>query len=181
MKRGTFKKPAYEEALEKKRKAQKRAAKKPMKRSGTKSRKAAKKHPTGRKRAPKKPSVRLLKDKLWKECKRIIRARYQNEDGSWNCYTCGRRIDEPFKAQTGHFIPSAACGAYLRYDLRNLRVQDYYCNINLGGNGGEYYKRLVENEGQEYVDQIFKDKQKVIKADTQWYLDKIEEYKNITE
>lgn len=128
-------------------------------------------------KAAKQPSQRILKDKLWNECKRIIRARYANDDGTWNCFTCGRHIDAPHKAQTGHFIASSICGANLRYDLRNLRIQDYFCNINLGGNGAEYYKRLVETEGQEYVDQLFIDKQVSIKTDTSWYLAKTEEYK----
>lgn len=122
-------------------------------------------------------SISKLKKQLWEECKRIIRKTYVKEDGTWECFTCGRRIDEPFKAQTGHFLPSSTCGAYLRYDLRNLRIQDYFCNINLGGNGAEYYKRLVQTCGQKYVDQLFLDKQKTIKADTEWYLKKIEEYR----
>lgn len=127
----------------------------------------------------KKKSIKSLKTKLWELCKQIIRQRYQNKDGTWNCYTCGRRIDEPAKAQTGHFIPSGSCGAFLRYDLRNLRIQDYYCNINLGGNGAEFYKKLVEENGQEYVDQLFRDKQKIVKADIIWFADKIAEYEKI--
>lgn len=147
--------------------------------TGTLSRNSPKKRSKGSKCANKRPSSRLLKNKLWAECKRIIRSRYANPDGTWNCFTCGRHIDAPHKAQTGHFIASSICGANLRYDLRNLRIQDYFCNINLGGNGAEYYKRLVETEGQEYVDQLFADKNVTIKADTQWYLDKIEEYKKL--
>lgn len=153
---------------------------KPLKRSSFKRKTPSQKPKKARKRAKtKKPSIRLLKDKLWAECKRIIRKRYQNDDGTWNCYTCSRHIDEPHKAQTAHFIPSAACGAYLRYDLRNLRVCCYYCNINLGGNGAEYYKRLVEEMGQDHVDEIFKDKNKVIKADQHFYEQKIEEYRSM--
>ena len=125
----------------------------------------------------KKPTVTILKKKLWEECKRITRARYINKQGNWNCFTCDRLIDEPSKAHTGHFLPSGSCGAYLRYDLRNLRVQDYFCNLNLGGNGAEYYKRLIIENGQEYVDQLFRDKHASIKADIHWYKNKIEEYK----
>lgn len=113
---------------------------------------------------PKKKTPAQLKKILWEHCKRIVRARYVNKDGTWNCYTCGRPILEPNNAHTGHFIPSGACGAFLRYDLRNLRIQDYYCNINLGGNGSSYYKHLVEEVGQEEVDQLFKDKNKTVKA-----------------
>ncbi len=105
-----------------------------------------------------------LKKQLWEHCKRITRARYMNKNGTWNCYTCGRLIDEPAKAQTGHMIPSSTCGAFLRYDLRNLRIQDYYCNINLGGNGSAYYRAMVDEVGQEAVDQLFKDKEKTVKA-----------------
>lgn len=127
----------------------------------------------------KKPSPAKLRKKLWELCKQATRKAYKLPDGTWNCFTCGRRIDEPAKAQTGHFIPSGSCGAFLRYDLRNLRIQDYYCNINLGGNGATYYKALVEENGQEYVDQLFRDKQKVIKADVIWLQSKIDEYEKV--
>jgi len=124
----------------------------------------------------KKTPLKQLKNKLWELCKQIVRLLYINKDGTWNCYTCGKIIDEPSKAQTGHFLASSVCGAYLRHDLRNLRIQDYYCNINLGGNGATFYKNLVEREGQEYVNQIFKDKNIIIKADEFWYKAKIAEY-----
>lgn len=129
----------------------------------------------------KKPvSISKLKSKLWDECKRLVRAKYINDLGYWNCFTCDRLIDEPAKAQTGHFLPSSTCGAYLRYDLRNLRIQCYNCNINQGGAGAEYYRRLVEEKGQDYVDQLFKDKHVSIKADVWWYQEMIEKYKEFT-
>lgn len=127
------------------------------------------------------PTVKTLKKKLWELCKQIIRKKYQKKSGTWCCFTCGRLIDEPAKAQTGHFIPSGSCGAYLRYDLRNLRIQDYYCNINLGGNGSEFYRKMVEEVGQKEVDKLFQDKNKVIKADIIFYANKISEYQKIYE
>lgn len=127
------------------------------------------------------PTAKTLKKKLWELCKQIIRKKYQKKDGTWNCFTCGRLIDEPAKAQTGHFIPSGSCGAYLRYDLRNLRIQDYYCNINLGGNGSEFYRKMVEEVGQKEVDKLFQDKNKVIKADIIFYANKINEYQKIND
>ncbi len=129
----------------------------------------------------KKTPEKKLKEDLWQLCKQITRLLYQNLDGTWNCYTCERIIDTPAKAQTGHFIPSSTCGAFLRHDLRNLRVQDYYCNINLGGNGATFYKKMVEDEGQEYVDQLFQDKNKSIKADSIFYQKRIDEYTKILE
>lgn len=127
----------------------------------------------------KKTEIQKLIDKVWDECKRIIRARYLREDGYWSCFTCGATITEPKNAHTGHCIPSGACGAYLRHDLRNLRIQCYQCNINYGGRGAEFYRHLVETEGQEYVDKMFQDKHISIKADKWWYLEKLANYKEI--
>ncbi len=115
-----------------------------------------------------------LRDRLWELCKLITRKRYGNV-----CYTCGKAGLEGGSWQTGHCIPSASGGAYLRYDLRNLRPQCYNCNINLGSNGAEYYRRLVKSEGQKYVDQLFNDKQKIVKADKIWLENKISEYELI--
>lgn len=112
----------------------------------------------------KKPTVSALHKKVWEHCKRLVRAKYIRPSGQWICFTCDRLLDEPAKAQTGHFIPSGACGAYLRCDLRNLRIQCYHCNINLGGNGAEYYRRMVREVGQAQVDQLFKDKNKIVNA-----------------
>lgn len=99
-----------------------------------------------------------LKQKLWELCKQYIRKKYGN-----TCYTCGKTGLVGSSWQTGHFIPSSVCGGFLRYDPRNLRPQCYRCNIDLSGNGSLFYRLLVEREGQEYVDELFKDKQKIIK------------------
>jgi Bacteriophage Lambda NinG protein len=135
----------------------------------------------GRSQRPsrKSPSITQLKKKLWAECKRIVRARYANKDGTWNCYTCGKHLTIPFDAHTAHFIPKAACGTLMKFDLRNLRVCCYHCNINLGGNGSEFYRRLVRDEGQDYVDALFKDKNLTIKADAEYFKKKIEEYRGM--
>lgn len=115
-----------------------------------------------------------LKNRLWELCKQIIRLKYGPI-----CYTCGRPIKKKSDWHTGHFIPSSTCGLYLRYDLRNLRPQNYHCNINLGGNGAIFCKLMVEREGQEYVDQIFRDQQKITPESNEWYKAKIEEYTRI--
>lgn len=73
-------------------------------------------------------------------------------------------------------IPSSVCGAFLRYDLRNLRYCCMRCNIHLGGNGAEYYRRMVLEIGQPAVDKIFQDKNNIIKADFIFYENKIREY-----
>lgn len=142
----------------------------------TKTTKATRGSKLPRKRRTKSSDTKALKSKIWELCKAITRLRYQQLNGMWYCYTCDRLIDEPAKAQTGHFLASSTCGAFLRFSLRNLRVQDYYCNINLGGNGAEYYRRMVLEVGQDEVDQLFRDKQKIIKADTIFYQNLLAEY-----
>ena len=112
----------------------------------------------------KKLTIGQIQKKLWIECKRIIRDIYQRVDGTYDCYTCEQKNLTGSNCQTGHFIPKSVCGAYLKYDLRNLRIQCMRCNCNLSGNGAVFYRNLVENEGQEYVDELFLEKQRVIKA-----------------
>lgn len=124
----------------------------------------------------KKPSPKTLKKKLWELCKQIIRLKYGN-----TCYTCDKQGLAGSSWHTGHFIASSIGGAFLRYDLRNLRPQCYRCNIDLSGNGAIFYRKMVEREGQEYVDRIFRDKQRIIKADNLFFENKIIEYTKILE
>lgn len=147
-------------------------AKKPLKKAGK------------RKNKPKKTqSISKLKKKLWEECKRIVRLRYQRHDGSWNCFTCGAYLDEPSKAQTGHFIPSSVCSTEMRYDLGNLRVQCYRCNINLSGNWIEYEKNLNKEMGEGYTERLKarNESTKGEKYGSDWYELYIENYKLIQE
>lgn len=120
-----------------------------------------------------KQPISLIQRKLWKECKRIIRARHGNL-----CYTCGRTGLEGSNWHTGHMLAKASLGAFLKYDLRLLRPQCYNCNINWGGQGAEFYKRMIQDHGQDYVDQIYKDKQTTVKA-YDHYLMLLEQYKKI--
>jgi 5-methylcytosine-specific restriction endonuclease McrA len=122
----------------------------------------------------KQPTPKQLKTKLWELCKRACREQYGN-----TCYTCGKTGLEGSGWHTGHFIPSSTCGASLRYDLRNLRPQCYNCNINAGGQGAIFYKRMVEREGQAYVDKIFQDKQKTVKCDILFLQGLIREYEDL--
>ena len=128
------------------------------------------------KRAAKKKTnpVKKLKAKLWELCKQIIRKRYGN-----TCYTCGAKDLQGSNWHTGHFLPSSTCGNYLRYDLRNLRPQCYRCNISLSGNGSSFYRNLVARDSQAYVDQLFKDKEVIVKADAHFYQNLIDQYEKL--
>ena len=122
-----------------------------------------------------KPSVlRSLRNKTWELCKAIIRKKYGNL-----CYTCGKGPLAGAGWQTGHFIPRSTCGLLLRYKLENLRPQCYRCNIDLSGNGAVFYRKLVEVEGQQYVDTLFAEKAKITKETKDFYYDLIAEYKKI--
>lgn len=118
----------------------------------------------------KKKTPKQLKKRLWELCRAVTDKRYPPI-----CYTCGRKIEGSNK-QLGHFIPSGACGALLRFNLDNLRWQCYNCNINCGGMGAEFYKRLVVEKGQDFVDELFRLKNQSVKADELFYLKLIKEY-----
>lgn len=124
------------------------------------------------KRKSKSPIVKT-QDTLWELCKQIIRLKYGNI-----CYTCGKTGLAGSSWHTGHFIAKSICGAYLKYDLRNLRPQCYRCNIDLSGSGAIFYRKLVEVEGQKYVDKLFLDKQNTVKA-IDHYLMLIPQYEQI--
>ena len=80
-------------------------------------------------------------------------------------------------------IPKSTCGAYLKYDIRILRWQCAKCNIWNGGNGAIFARNMIIREGQEYVDQIFKDKLITLsgKQSYEHYSMQLEKYKLILE
>jgi len=115
-----------------------------------------------------------LKDELWQLCKQIIRLKYGNV-----CYTCGKEDLKGSNWHTGHFIPKAFGGEYLKYDLRNLRPQCYNCNINLGGNGAIFYHLMLKEESKTYVNSIFKGLTKEEQHTKDVLEKKIKDYKTI--
>lgn len=125
---------------------------------------------TALKKVSKKPISKIQRD-IWIEVKRIIRKRYKN-----TCYTCGKTGLEGVNWQTGHMIPKSVCGAYLKYDLRNLRPQCYACNINRSGMGALFIEKMRKIEGDKYVDDLLKDMQVTVKA-YDFYLELLEKYR----
>lgn len=126
-------------------------------------------------RGESKEPIGKLQRRLWKYCKILTRLLHGNE-----CYACGRKGLEGGNWHTSHLIPKGACGASLKYDLRNLRPCCYNCNINLGGNGAEFMRKMIIREGQEFVDKLFQDKNLVVKAHDH-YLMLAERYKILIE
>ena len=95
-----------------------------------------------------------LKKKLWRLTSEYVRLSSVDANGYCSCVTCGR-TEHYKKMQAGHFIPQAQ-GNAVRFDLRNIHVQCYRCNINLGGNGPEYYPFMLEKYGQDVIDELRK-------------------------
>jgi hypothetical protein len=118
-----------------------------------------------------KSETRKTQDELWQHCRRITLKKYAEPH---TCFTCEKPVSGSNR-QLGHFIPNSVGGALLRYNLDNLRIQCYYCNINLGGNGAVFYKKLLEEKGQKHIDNLFTLKGQTIKAQDH-YLDLISKY-----
>lgn len=72
----------------------------------------------------------------------------------------------------------ASIGANLKYDLRILRPQCYFCNVNCGGRGAEFYARMLKENGAEFMEQLEKDRQVSVKA-IDHYIKLLEEYKTM--
>ena len=127
------------------------------------------------KRVNKAKLLKKLKKQLWDLAKEYCRKKWGN-----TCYTCGKKSLKGSDWHTCHFIPSALCWFELDYSPANLRPGCYHCNINLGGNGSAFYDRLLRDEGQDYINGIFKMKNqtKIIKPSISDYEEYIEKYKS---
>ena len=147
--------------------------------TGIKPTSATKKRTTGQKivkKRKKKSELAKLKAKLWQLCREITIKR----DGS-DCFTCPSKNLSGSSRQLGHFISSSICSTELRYDLKNLRIQCFACNIHKSGNWLAYENRLIKEHGQTYVDEL-KARNETTKGGMyreEWYKEKIEEYQEL--
>ena len=122
-----------------------------------------------------KRKISTIQECIWDYCKIIIRKNYVHD-----CYTCPAKGLVGLNLHTGHMIAKASLGAYLKYDLRVLRPQCFHCNINCGGMGAVFIENMRRIEGNEYVDQILKDRQISVNA-YDHYVKIEQEYKKMTE
>lgn len=121
-----------------------------------------------------KDSIRKIQDEIWQECRRIVVEQFGTD-----CYTCPAKNLVGANRQLGHVPwPKASLGAYLKYDLRVLRYQCMRCNIHGGGQGAEAYKRMLKEEGLEYMNKLEQDRQVTVKA-YDFYPTLLTEYKAI--
>jgi hypothetical protein len=116
------------------------------------------------------------KEKLWRALKNVIHKR----DNSV-CITCGKENLTGPNRHAGHFLPSAACGGFLRYDIRNVWSQCARCNLFESGAGAEYTRALEKKFSRSFVDQIIKDKQETIKLDLDYIVRLTEYYEQLSD
>ncbi len=119
-----------------------------------------------------KSEIRKIQDKLWQLCRELTFEKYGD-----TCYTCNATGLKKQNRQCGHMWAKASLGAYLKYDLRVLRPQCYRCNINFGGNGAVFYKKVLEEIGEEEMQKLEQDRNKIVNAKDH-YLKLIEEYES---
>jgi len=168
MQRSGFRKQSLEEIKEKQ--AVKRATRSP------KLPRKALKTSVGRKPRKKTSNLAKLKKQLWQLCREITIKR----DGS-DCYTCPSQNLSGSSRHLGHFISSSICSTELRYDLKNLRIQCYSCNIHKSGNWLAYENRLIRENGENYVVEL-KQRNEQTKGTMyrdEFYTKKIAEYQGI--
>lgn len=108
----------------------------------------------------KKHTVTQLHKLIWNEIKRLYK------DKGNTCYTCNRFCEGSGK-HTGHGIAKASLPVKYKYDTRNLKVQCYHCNCNLGGNQHIFIGKLEkEKEGLEFLNEACRN------VDGVWYVKK---------
>lgn len=90
-----------------------------------------------------------------------IRLKFANNEGITGCFTCHTRKHWTLM-QNGHYIKRGHL--YLRWDERNCRPQDQYCNEMRDGNIAEYTKRLEsESPG---ITEILQEEMRIIHKPT---------------
>jgi len=98
----------------------------------------------------KKDTLSYWKKEFWTVFSKFIRTRDEN-----TCFTCDKK-GSGSGIHAGHFIPKSIGGLTLYFNEKNVHAQCYFCNINLGGNGAEYYRRMVKKYRKKTVDGLFK-------------------------
>lgn len=97
------------------------------------------------------PTIKSLENKIWVECRRIIRNKYEHI-----CISCGKQV-EGKNMHTGHFFRKKFIPIQMKYDLRLLRPQCSYCNRRLHGNLEWYSTNLIKQNSGAYILDIAED------------------------
>lgn len=80
--------------------------------------------------------------------------RYVNlRDRDKDCVSCGKPASAGGVRNASHF-KSVGANSALRFNLWNIHTSCYRCNVELSGNLGEYYPRLIARIGAIKVDHL---------------------------
>lgn len=106
-----------------------------------------------------KKNLSSAKKKAWAALSKAVRYAHAYDGDNCKCVTC-ETVKHWKEMQAGHFIPKVQ-GNGIYFEIENVHPQCYRCNINLGGNGAEYYPYMLKTYGQGMID-ILKEKQREI-------------------
>lgn len=102
----------------------------------------------------KKGTLTKIKKKYWDLFSLYIKKLYSYEEGKVKCYTCDADLTiGTSNCQGGHYYTKKGYPA-LYFDLNNVRVQCYHCNINLSGNTVIFGERLLREVGEEVLNDL---------------------------
>lgn len=122
-----------------------------------------------------KSKKKKAKDRLWKLVSEYSRRKFADSEGMVKCVTC-TTVKHWKELHAGHWIPQAQ-GDAIRFELNGINPQCYRCNINLGGNGPEYYIFMLEHYGQDEMDRLRKRQHEIVRYTEADYLEMIEDMK----
>jgi NinG protein len=123
----------------------------------------------------KKVKLGNAKKKAWSALSKAVRYAHAYDGDNCSCVTCGQTKHWK-EQQAGHFIPKAQ-GNAIYFEICNVHPQCYRCNINLGGNGAEYYPYMLKTYGQGMIDRLKEKQQTIVKFKTYDYEDIEKHYK----
>lgn len=119
-----------------------------------------------------KQPISLIQKKIWAECRRI------KDKPKVDCYTCGAKNLKGSNRQLGHMWAKASLPAMLKYELDILEWQCSRCNIWGGGMGADFYKKKLEELGEDRMRELEKLRNSSVKA-YDYYLELLEKYKQL--
>lgn len=111
-------------------------------------------------------TIKDLKINCWKLFSKYIRLKDADENGYIKCVTCGN-IQHYTKMHAGHYIHNKKA---IYFDERNVNPQDIRCNHFLNGNLAKYHEYMLKTYGQDVIDYLVREGNKVCKLDILWYI-----------
>jgi len=124
-------------------------------------------------RVPKKTVKKSKSLADWKKELDTIFSIYIRMRDNGVCITCGSKTFWKYQ-QNGHYVSRAVLS--LRWDEKNCNCQCPSCNVFKHGNMDEYALALQRKYGKNILNELHKEKYKVVKLTPQWYEDKIKYY-----